>query len=537
MAVLFGHRSNLSDSAPANSILIVPSGGSWNDFSYKSRVIVRISAPNGDFDTEAFLGFMPEGEDELNGVHRLEKLLGRADTKWVPANASARFFTMLPEMKHYRAIVERFGPTKATGLLSSIRDLVAARENATSMRFVRDAERTKIFARSFMRNAESYFAYNNAGSILKGLDQERFRQLSSGISIRFQLAGRKNEHDLTFRFDHEADLPKRIAIVIGKNGVGKSQTLARIAKAALSDTSVLTDADSGNRVLVNRLLAFAPTNEANSVFPSDRLKRPKVWYRRFALNRGATRARATVADVIVQVARSTEGIGRLSRWEIFQSALGAIDNSSQICLQRQGGLGWVPLSSLHRGSEQMLLDTFAAVDSRADPMRVVDQELFPLSSGEMSFLRFAAYASLHIENGSLLLLDEPETHLHPNFISQFVALLDKLLQATGSACIIATHSVYFVREVFQDQVVVLRQDPSGFVQAQTPSLRTFGADVGAISYFVFDEDEPSKLEKSVERGLVSSFPDWNSLFETYKNELSLEMLGELREAMEREGKS
>ena len=164
---------------------------------------------------------------------------------------------------------------------------------------------------------------------------------------------------------------------------------------------------------------------------------------------------------------------------------------------------------------------------------MIDGVGYPLSSGEISFVRFAAQASLHVENGSLLLLDEPETHLHPNFISQFVSLLNSLLVQTGSAAIIATHSAYFVREVFQEQVSVLRTDKENFVTVERPMLRTFGADVGAISYFVFGEDEPSQLASALEAKLLRRFSTWDALYHRYKSELSLEVLGALRESMER----
>jgi energy-coupling factor transporter ATP-binding protein EcfA2 len=178
------------------------------------------------------------------------------------------------------------------------------------------------------------------------------------------------------------------------------------------------------------------------------------------------------------------------------------------------------------------LQSFGFVDQRKEPVRVIDGVGYPLSSGEISFLRFAAQASLHIENGSLLLLDEPETHLHPNFISQLVLLLDNLLLATGSAAIVATHSAYFVREVFPSQVTVLGIDQEGFVAAERPRLQTFGADVGAISYFVFGEDEPSRLASRVEAQLLERFTRWEDLYNAYKSELSTEVLGALREAME-----
>jgi energy-coupling factor transporter ATP-binding protein EcfA2 len=165
-------------------------------------------------------------------------------------------------------------------------------------------------------------------------------------------------------------------------------------------------------------------------------------------------------------------------------------------------------------------------------VRFVNGKFYELSSGEISFLKFSAQVSLYIENGSLILLDEPETHLHPHFISRFVDLLNNLLEGTNSSAIIATHSVYFVREVFQSQVIILRSSDNGRIIADTPIFRTFGADVGAISYFVFGEDEPSHLAASVQRRLLAKYKNWDDLYNDYKDELSLEVLGAIREAME-----
>nr|WP_229260909.1 AAA family ATPase [Duganella levis] len=278
-------------------------------------------------------------------------------------------------------------------------------------------------------------------------------------------------------------------------------------------------------------MAFAPTNEAKSAFPSDRQRRPSIWYKRFALNRSERNSRGDgIAGTIVQVARSEEHIRNISRWEIFLDAITAIHRWEEI--QLPGVDGYMPMRDLRSAGEAEILQKLAFVNQKKDPVRVIAGKGYPLSSGEISFLRFAAQASLHIENGSLLLLDEPETHLHPNFISQIVLLLDNLLRLTSSAAIIATHSVYFVREVFPSQVTVLSVDERGGVLAVKPRLQTFGADVGSISYFVFGEDEPSRLASRVESQLLKNFKNWDELYRRYKDELSTEVLGELREAME-----
>ncbi|MCF7539815.1 AAA family ATPase [Pseudomonas petrae] len=535
ITAFFGTRKSSMMSQPLNSVLITASKDDWNDFGFRTRIDVSIQLSDGvDFSTAGFIGFIPSAKDEANGVDRLKILL--EDTDGIErVTDQHRFFTMLPSMEAYRMVVRTLGLIRSRQVLKAMRDVVVLSEFKSTANWLGTALRTDIFLKSFIRNADSYFAYKNAGSILRGLAHEQFGRISGVFAIDFLLPGRQNSHELIFKFDHDADLPKRIAVIIGKNGVGKSQTLGRIVRAALDGNNALNDGSPNSRVLVNRILAFAPTNEAGSVFPTDRRKRPRVWYRRFTLNRsGSKRKDGGVADQVVQVARSQEYIGELSRWKIFLHSLIAIDNWEQICLPvREAGHEPISLRRLRHGGEQHIIDKLASIDLRREPVRLIADTTYPLSSGEISFVRFAAQASLFVENGSLLLLDEPETHLHPNFISQFVSLLDNLLKLTGSAAIIATHSAYFVREVFQDQVSVLRTDEDGFVRVERPALRTFGADVGAISYFVFGEDEPSQLAAAVEERLLERFSSWNELYRRYKDELSLELLGKLREAMER----
>lgn len=141
-----------------------------------------------------------------------------------------------------------------------------------------------------------------------------------------------------------------------------------------------------------------------------------------------------------------------------------------------------------RGANELnSIKVIQQIDWTRSPV-VFDQAIQPrrLSSGEYAMLRFAAQAAAAIEQGSLLLLDEPETHLHPNFISDLMEILDNLLQSTGSIAIIATHSAYVVREAPRRRVNILSV-AERVVQVDTPRMQTFGASVDTISQFVFND--------------------------------------------------
>jgi ABC-type branched-subunit amino acid transport system ATPase component len=487
--------------------------------------------PQIEMRTAAYLGFL----GKLKSGGDLAELLAAFEehsSDTLPSNKLSQFFTMLPELQAYRKLVGRLGPEETFLVLRSINDMVAVSEGAGGGTWLRQARESRLFTRGFLRQSESYFAWKNAGPILKGEEFEEVGRLSEKLRIRFHLAGRPNAHDLEFGFSlNEPVLPKRFAVVIGKNGVGKSQTLSHIARSALRGSGELTDGD-GDRPQINRLLAFYPTATSANVFPGQR-RGGRIWYRRFSLSHpGVGRGRQTTSDLVIQLARTEERIAGTERLEMFLVALRAIDGYRDLAFRRRGEPGYVHIYDLLEGGRDEQLDRYASVDTRFEPVRLSEDRGFPLSSGELAFVRFAALASLFIENSSLLLFDEPETHLHPNFISQFAMLLDSLLAQTGSGAIISTHSAYFVRETFEDQVRILRSGPNREIEVVIPRLKTFGADVGTISYFVFGEDEPSRLAKQVEERLAGSDRPWESIFAQYKDELSLDLLSEIRAEVE-----
>ncbi|MGX4744613.1 AAA family ATPase [Providencia rettgeri] len=516
-----------------NCIFIFPDRDNYNDFSLDSKVIIKIKSNHNkighDIYLKGYIGYLND-ENKLNGKYLLQKIVNTQQEYLEKENVTPYyFFTMLRDLSVYRELVETFGSNESLKICKILQDITLSAKTSSTKKFREMALNTDIFNKSFIRTSESFFAFKNSDSILRGLEFENIGTISSN----FTLEKNKNTPEISFNFDHESELPKRISIIIGENGIGKSQILKKIASNTLKGGNLLFEKlpllDKKNRISLNRLLAFSPTNESKSTFPSDKLKKPLIWYKRLSLNRiPVRRGLDNTNDLIIQVARSKDRLFNKKRMSFFLQALSNLKDWEQLALITKDN-ETILIKHLNQFSEEQNLKVFQRVDPKKDPVRVLKNKEYPLSSGEISFVRFSAQMCNFIENGTLVLLDEPETHLHPKFISQFFALLDSLLKMTGSVAIIATHSVYFVREVFKEQVVILKRNDYGEVDTLKPRLSTFGADIGSISYFVFGENDTTQTLQLVKEDIIKNYKNWESIYQKFKDEMSINTLSILRE--------
>lgn len=522
-------------------IIIVPVSDGWNDFGFKirSKYVARMSDDDEQVSGEMFIGFLPPknasvSETEAFNERRVSvsDVLDEHDQRVVSSKDAPFFFTMHPGMSFYRKLVRALGPGNADVLLRSVNDLVIYKYSQNA--WVEQALTSEVFSHGFMRDSEPFFAFNNADSVLGGVDAEDFSAISQKLDLTFSLEGYENPHEIKLRFSSESLIPRRINILIGKNGTGKSQALKSFCRAALMyrDSTVnLVDSErEDKRPMISRILAIATPGETGNTFPPERKKTQKMFYRRLNLTRnGRAGSSRSISESLVQLARSNDEIGAFTRWGLFLGAIEDVLPVDSIVIAQKGG-DYLPIGSLRSGGESTRLTRWANVDHNADPRLLISENAYPLSSGQLTFFKFCLLCCLYIENGSFVLMDEPETHMHPNLISEFVGLLDYLLQNTGSQAILATHSAYFVREVPKEQVQVFHETENHIINVDNPRLRTFGATVDAISQFVFSEDAEVRLtDKIYEQVKGRTF---DSVDKEIGEQISLAALMDLRRRME-----
>lgn len=506
----FSYSTVLGESRPSHGVLIYPSPDNWNDFGHKTQFLFEILGTPYAVPHLFKLAFLGTATTQ-HEADVIKFTLQTEARELINASELPQFFSMQLGMQEYRNLVKVYGIELAEELLLSLNDLVAIRRRKPTPAWVEDATKSEAFTHSLIRNSAGFFAYYNAKSILSGLEEEDLHAVSASFKLTFKLSAFATEHKFNFSFDTQSLVPKRMAVLIGKNGVGKSQSLKKIVLSALDGNDNLTDS-KGERPQISRIIAICTPGETESTFPQIPSKNSRINYLRLSAapgERADSTDGQTLPEVILQLARYDEEIGGKKRWNIFREAVSRIlpfedlnitPHSSDFDFQILSNLSsGISLSELrYAGAEQRRLDAAKNLDFSGQLVRNTGHQYVPLSSGQLSFIRLAAQLCLHIENGSLLLIDEPETHLHPNLVSDLVAMLNQILELSGSIAIIATHSAYLVREVPSSQVHVIREAENGSVEVLQPRLKTFGADVGAISNFVFGDNLVNRLLEDVE---------------------------------------
>lgn len=110
------------------------------------------------------------------------------------------------------------------------------------------------------------------------------------------------------------------------------------------------------------------------------------------------------------------------------------------------------------------------------------------SSGESYLLSTFIALIAMVRDNSLILIDEPEISLHPNWQSMYVDLLTKSLKHVfGCHIIIATHSHFILSDLPENSSTVLTLDnQKGVITSKIIDTPTFGSSAEDILLNVFD---------------------------------------------------
>jgi ABC-type cobalamin/Fe3+-siderophores transport system ATPase subunit len=290
---------------------------------------------------------------------------------------------------------------------------------------------------------------------------------------------------------------RRISVIIGPNGVGKTQLLASLARVAYTppaEREELTEDGviPGGQAFPN-IVAVSYSSFDNFAPPALRGDDRDELARDLTEGRGryvylglrdpaglldpvSTQQRLLSQDELAAAfARNIERIRSLDRFSVFATVLEPVLQEQSF--QRYAGVPTLDDEDEFIGadSREGQLSEFLGADPKA--------KFIQLSSGHKVVLHLLAGLTALMHRRGLVLIDEPETHLHPPLLAALMSSIRRLLTRQRAYCLVATHSPVVAQESLSDQVVILagREPTMGL----KPSIQTFGENVGALTREVF----------------------------------------------------
>ncbi len=353
---------------------------------------------------------------------------------------------------------------------------------------------------------------------------------------------------IDLRYDSPSPLPHDINVLIGPNGVGKSQLLLQIVKNWLQlGPEVQGSIGFAERPNLSQVVvvSYSPFELFPVDTSEDKERKDRDVYRYFGFRgrmkdltdskRGSERVTLSREFPKTNAARSLLGcldddqkFGAIKEWSKklatmervlkrafeFDRAAVVVDSDVDVNTffttqdgldepHQQGELGdedehsanqrYVPIAS-DRVQQLKVAALSKHLRDRLGVVFLKDGKPIHLSSGQRLFSYIVINILGAIRRNSLLLIDEPELFLHPTLEIAFIRMLKAILASYGSKAVVATHSLVAVREIPRDCVHVFEQTEEG-LRIKTPPFETFGGDVQRISSYVFgDKSLPKPYE-------------------------------------------
>ncbi|MGW1092164.1 AAA family ATPase [Streptomyces sp. NPDC002596] len=267
--------------------------------------------------------------------------------------------------------------------------------------------------------------------------------------------------------------PTNVHVLIGRNGVGKTTTLGNIVRAVVrpgvydqSIGTVVVEGEESNPFVNVVSVSFSAFDPIPHVRDAD----AGVTHTYVGL------AMAEESDVTLTRLKTHRELG-----EEFSASVEEIKAGSRTprwieALQRLSSDPYFAASPIHAFATALL----EKVDFLEEDHQEAQEIFQSLSSGHKIVLLTVTRLVETVAERSLVLLDEPEAHLHPPLLAAFVRALSDLLTGRNGVAIIATHSPVVLQEVPSSCVLKLtRRGP------ERPQLETFGENVGVLTHEIF----------------------------------------------------
>lgn len=364
--------------------------------------------------------------------------------------------------------------------------LLAIRDVALFPKIHEQFENNEIYKKSLIRSDEIERLTRNLRFEIEGINPNEYFKFNYKYTPPFA----ENEISLNFNFKNESNFEHRIYAIIGKNGTGKTKILSSLAKSL---------SESSSNSFAPRKPMFGKVFTVSYSF-FDTFEIPD--------------SDASFNYIYCGLKKNRE------QWKDQDDLLTEFYKSADLIKEKKLENEWHAILTNFIPSE-MLENLFEREDifMEANFNFLKDRfssEKNKLSSGQSITLYLISQILSHIRYDSLILFDEPETHLHPNAIRSLIHTLFNLTKRFQSFCVLATHSPLIIQEIPARNIFITERD-NNWASIRRLEIESLGQNLTVINQEIFGDKDVSKHYIKMIEELVSkkhSYPEIIALIET-----------------------
>lgn len=318
-----------------------------------------------------------------------------------------------------------------------------------------------------------------------------------------------------------AQPPQNLRILIGRNGAGKSRTLHQINEMLIRGSHHYEALISAQRSKLANLV-WVSFSAFDALYPIPSADGRKGLVHHYV-------GLKTDPDSHHQQAGEPE---LLSPAELDNTAIRSVWSCINVEGLRQRLIAF--LERLNEGDPNFEDTGLSGIVAECNPMDDVPLSLMTgiadLSSGHKIAVLTAARLVESVAEKTLVLIDEPESHLHPPLLAALMRAISDLLSDRNGVAIVVTHSPVVLQEVPRSCVYIV--DSIGNRTTITPpTIETFGENVGTLTREVFGYEVQRTGFASLLRELSSQTVDYHEALQVLDGQLGAEGRAILRTLM------
>ena len=482
----------------------------WNDYSFVTSFYLSLHDGDGKLHDigDVKIGFI----SQTKGISTYTKLENRF------VGLGEEFFSLGQGVDFYKkmaALPDSLGKY----ILSSIRDIVVNPD------IIKSIVNEEVFGTSLLRDVSLSVVKGQYARVLNGLAE------LTDFKFKFVRPEEPKFGSVDLCFEVKVDsLPRsNIHAIIGRNGVGKTTILNGMISAItdrLGTSSKFIDIDGWEKKEISNDYFSSLVSVSFSAFdpfsPPEEQPDPAkgTCYFYIGLKDGENAERhRTIKDLqydcIKALINCFQDSNKTKRWLAAIEKLGSDENFFLMRLEELNTI-YLQICQNFKENEQSDSAWFANIFGKA-----VAPTLSRMSSGHAVVLLTITRLVSTVEEKTLVLLDEPESHLHPPLLSAFVRALSDLLHDRNGLSIIATHSPVVLQEIPKSCVWKIYRKGENVITSR-PNIETFAENVGVLTSEVFNLE----VERSGFHGILANSvltgKKYEEIIAEYDNQIGFE---------------